>query len=269
MTRDADLFDLAGEVVLVTGGGGILGTRFAEALAEQGARVAVVDRDGERAKTAAELASGGGAREVRAYEADVSDAVSLRALRQAVERELGAVSVLVNNAATKTEHFFEPFETFPLKDWQEVLAVNTTGAMLACREFGSGMAKRGRGSIVNILSIYGIVAPDHRIYEGAVYGGQPINTPAVYSVSKAALLGLTRYLATYWATQGVRVNAITPGGVFSGQNETFVEQYSARVPMRRMAHPEELCGALIFLASSASSYVTGQNIVVDGGLTVW
>ena len=131
------------------------------------------------------------------------------------------------------------------------------------------MAERRQGSIINTLSIYGIVAPDQRIYEGSSYEGRAINTPAVYSASKAALLGLTRYLATYWAERGVRVNALTPGGVFSGQNETFVRRYSARVPMGRMAEREEMCGALVFLASRASSYVTGQNIVVDGGLSAW
>jgi len=131
------------------------------------------------------------------------------------------------------------------------------------------MARRGRGSIVNTLSIYGIVGPDQRIYEGSSYEGRAINTPAIYSASKAGLWGLTKYLATYWGGNGVRVNAITPGGVFSGQNDVFVDRYSARVPLGRMAHKNELCGALVFLASDASSYVTGQNLVVDGGLTAW
>jgi NAD(P)-dependent dehydrogenase (short-subunit alcohol dehydrogenase family) len=149
------------------------------------------------------------------------------------------------------------------------MKVNATGAMLTCQVFGAAMAKRGRGSIVNILSIYGIVAPDQRIYEGSLYEGRAINTPAVYSTSKAALWGLTRYLATYWAARGVRVNAITPGGVFSGQNDTFISRYSARVPLGRMAQDDEMSGALVYLLSAASSYLTGQNIVVDGGLSTW
>jgi NAD(P)-dependent dehydrogenase (short-subunit alcohol dehydrogenase family) len=131
------------------------------------------------------------------------------------------------------------------------------------------MAERRRGSIINTLSIYGVVAPDQRIYEGSSYEGRSINTPAVYSTSKAALWGLTKYLATYWADRGVRVNALTPGGVFSGQNDAFVQRYGARVPMGRMAEREEMCGALLFLASPAASYITGQNIIVDGGLTAW
>ena len=257
-------FGLSGQVVALTGGAGILGSRFADALTAHGAKVAVLDRDGERARKLCE-----GNRQVRSYAIDVANADALRAAARQIEAELGPVSALVNAAATKSEHFFEPFETFPLQDWQEVMAVNCTAAVLACQVFGSAMAERRRGSIVNILSIYGIVAPDQRIYEGSRYDGRAINTPAVYSASKAALWGLTRYLSTYWAERGVRVNAITPGGVFSGQNDVFVSRYSARVPMGRMAEKDEMSGALVFLLSAASSYVTGQNLVVDGGLTAW
>lgn len=258
-------FDLDGEIVVLTGGAGILGSRFTDALVRHGARVALLDRDRARA---AEVAARHGAY-VCPYAADVGDRDSLKQCAARIGSELGPPSVLVNAAAAKSPRFFDPVETYPLEDWNAVMRVNCTGAMLACQVFGVPMASRGRGSIINILSIYGLVAPDRRIYEGALYEGRPINTPAVYSASKAALWGLTRYLATYWAGSGVRVNAITPGGVFSGQNDTFVSRYGARVPMGRMAGAEELCGALVFLASPASSYVTGQNIIVDGGLTVW
>ena len=131
------------------------------------------------------------------------------------------------------------------------------------------MASRGHGAIVNTLSIYGIVAPDQRIYEGSEYLGRPINTPAVYSASKAGLWGLTRYLAAYWGPKGVRVNAVTPGGVFSGQNEMFVERYSQRVPLGRMARPDDIVQAMAYLASDAATYINGHNLVVDGGWTVW
>jgi NAD(P)-dependent dehydrogenase (short-subunit alcohol dehydrogenase family) len=258
-------FDLDGEIVVLTGAAGILGRRFTDTLVRHGARIALLDKDAARAS---ELAARYGER-VRPYAVDVTDRGSLAECARDIERDIGRPSVLVNAAAAKSAHFFDPFETYSLDDWNFVLRVNCTGAMLACQVFGTQMASRGRGSIINILSVYGIVAPDKRIYEGSFYGGRSINTPAVYSASKAALWGLTRYLATYWANKGVRVNALTPGGVFSGQNDTFVTQYSLRVPMRRMAEADELCGALVFLASRASSYVTGQNVVVDGGLSAW
>jgi NAD(P)-dependent dehydrogenase (short-subunit alcohol dehydrogenase family) len=262
------LFDLTNEVVVLTGGGGMLGSRFADALAAHGAQLALLDREGGKAeKVAHEVAKRHGVT-VRPYEVDVA-AGDLSAVADTIATRFGAVTVLINAAATKTDGFFEPFERYALKDWHDVMRTNVTGVMRCCQVFGARMAEAGRGSIINILSIYGIVAPDQRIYEGSWYEGRPINTPAVYSTSKAAVWGLTRYLASYWAVRGVRVNAITPGGVYSGQNRPFVERYSARVPMQRMAEPDEISGAVVYLAATASSYVTGQNIVVDGGLSVW
>lgn len=263
-------FSLTGRVIVLTGGGGILGSRIARALARHGACVAVVDRDEKRAMTVAtEVNASYSSRPAVGYGVDITDRSQLEALRDRVEAELGLVDILVNNAAAKSPKFFEPFESFPQEDWDYVMRTNVTGAVLSCQLFGSRMAERQRGSIINTLSIYGIVAPDQRVYKGSMYQGQAINTPAVYSTSKAALWGLTRYLASYWGDRGVRVNAVTPGGVFSGQNDTFVAQYSLRVPLGRMAQADEICGAIVFLASDASSYVTGHNLVVDGGLTVW
>lgn len=259
------MLDLTGKVIVLTGGAGILGTRISHALVSQGAQVAIADRAGDKAQaTAAALGQ-----RARGFEVDVTRRASLEALRQAVEGAFGAVDVLVNNVAAKSANFFEPFETFPLDDWDEVMNINTTGVMQSCQVFGAGMAERGAGSIVTTLSIYGITGCDQRIYQGSMYEGRPINTPAVYAASKAALLGLTRYLATYWGHRGVRVNAITPGGVFSGQNDEFVSRYSARVPLGRMAQQDEMSGAIAFLASDEASYVTGHNLVVDGGLTAW
>lgn len=265
----ADEFDLSSEVVVLTGGAGILGARFAHALAHRGARLAILDRAADRAAGLAREISARHGVLAGAWSVDVAEREALQRVRVEIEAKLGAPSVLVNAAATKSEGFFAPLESYRLEDWEEVMRTNLTGAMLACQAFGPGMAAAGRGSIVNILSIYGIVAPDQRIYEGSLYEGRAINTPPVYSTSKAALWGLTRYLATYWADRNVRVNAVTPGGVTSGQNSTFVQRYSARVPLGRMAQAEEICGAVVFLASRASSYITGQNLVVDGGLTAW
>lgn len=262
-------FDLSDDVALLTGGSGILGSRFAHALVQHGARIALVDRDAAKAQAVAEEINAQQGRRAWAYATDITDTEGLRKLQNQIASDIGDVTVLINNAAAKTANFFAPFNRFPLTDWDEVMHVNVTGAMLCCQVFGSAMAQRGRGSVINIMSIYGVIAPDQRIYEGSSYEGHAINTPAVYATSKAAIWGLTKYLATYWADKGVRVNAISPGGIMSGQNETFVQRYSARVPMGRMASRDEMSGALIFLASKASSYMTGQNLVIDGGLSVW
>jgi len=259
------MFDLTGKLAILTGGAGILGSEIARGLVDAGAQVAVVDRS---AAAAQELAHRLGERAV-AYSADIADPVALDALVVEIDRTSGFAEILINNAATKSEHFFAPFEDYPLDDWDAVMAVNLRAAMMCCQRFGGAMAVRGRGSVINTLSIYGVVAPDQRIYEGSWYDGAPINTPAVYSASKAALWGLTRYLASYWGAKGVRVNAIPPGGARSGQNDTFVERYSASVPLGRMAAPADKTGAVCFLASDAASYITGHNLVVDGGLTVW
>lgn len=252
--------------IVLTGGGGILGRAMIEALSQENYKIAVIDVDSELAKSAASLAKKDMA---RAYTGDVTDKDFLFQLAEQVEKDLGPVTGLICNAATKSPNFFDAFEKFPLEDWDQVMAVNLTAPMLCSQVFGGKMVERGTGSIVNILSIYGIVAPDQRIYEGSLYEGRAINTPAVYSVSKAGLFGLTKYLASYWGDKGVRVNAVTPGGVFSGQNKTFVEKYNARTMMNRMAQPFEIADAVTFLLSQKASYITGQNIVVDGGLSAW
>jgi len=266
------LFDLTGRVAVVTGGTGILGPHFCAALADHGASVAVVDLD--HAKTTAvatDLQNRFGTR-CLGVACDVTRQDSVAAMAEKVEAELGPIRILHNNAQGVTKDldaYFAPVGGYSVQAWQEVMGVNLDGAFWVAQEIGQRMAKRQAGSIVQTASIYGVAAPDQRIYEGSEYNGKPINTPAVYSASKAGLIGLTQYLATYWGDRGVRVNTLTPGGVASGQNETFTRRYSARVPMGRMAKIDDLVGALVFLASDASSYVTGQNIVIDGGLTAW
>lgn len=261
--RDSD-FRLDGKVIVMTGAAGILGSSAVMRFLDAGARVCALDlssqvleRLGPDHDCLLKLA------------VDVTDKTSLRVAQEQLHGRWGTADVLFNNAATKSENFFAPFEDFPLEDWNEVMGVNLTGAMLCCQVFGAPMAQLGRGAVVNTLSIYGIVAPDQRIYEGSEYLGRPINTPAIYSASKAGLWGLTKYLASYWGPRGVRVNAVTPGGVFSGQNQTFVDNYSQRVPLNRMASGRDIVHAMTFLASDASAYVNGHNLVIDGGWTVW
>lgn len=259
---------LDGQVAVVTGGAGILGRVFCRALADAGARVAVLDLFAEAAQSAAgeigESAAG--------FACDVADPASVEAAIAAVMARFGRIDVLVNNAATKTgdiRAFFEPFETYSLDTWREVMGVNIDGMFLMAQAVGREMLKAGSGRIIQTASIYGLVGPDSRIYDGSEYLGGPINTPAVYSASKAAVVGLTRWLATHWADKGIRVNCLVPGGVSSGQNGVFDQRYSERVPMGRMARAEEMAGPMLFLASPASSYVTGQVLAVDGGWTAW
>lgn len=263
----ANRFSLDGRVIAVTGAAGILGIKFCTELLASGAKVIAIDHDDGALERLASQTNVGPA--LMTCRADIRNRCEIAAVRQLAVDKFGAVDGLLNNAATKSPNFFEPFETFPLEDWEHVMSVNLTGAMVCSQEFGGEMARRSRGAIVNVLSVYGIVAPDQRIYEGSEYLGQAINTPAVYSASKAGLWGLTSYLSSYWGAKGVRVNALTPGGIYSGQNDTFVQRYSARVPLARMGSSDDLCGALVYLMSDAAAYVTGQNIIVDGGLTVW
>lgn len=261
----SDAFSLDGKIVVLTGAAGIIGSQVVGAFVEAGARVFALDRDAGllEERLGAPHAS------MMTCVADVASRESLVQAHALLESQWGSADALLNNAATKSDNFFEPFETFPVNEWNEVMSVNLTGAMLCAQVFGSPMAKRGAGSIVNTLSIYGIVAPDQRIYEGSEYLGRAINTPAIYAASKAGLWGLTKYLAAYWGHRGVRVNAVTPGGVFSGQNDTFVDNYSRRTPLGRMAEAGDMVQAMRYLSSDAAKYVTGHNLVVDGGWTAW
>jgi NAD(P)-dependent dehydrogenase (short-subunit alcohol dehydrogenase family) len=260
---------LDGQVALVTGGAGILGRGFCRTLAEAGAKVAVVDLFGDAATEAAAAIGP----EAAGFACDVSDAASVQACVEAVMERFGRIDVLVNNAATKTADvraFMAPFEDYSIDTWREIMSVNIDGMFLMAQAVGKTMLAAGRkGRIIQTASIYGLVGPDNRIYEGSDYLGGPINTPAVYSASKAAVVGFTKWLATYWADKGIRVNCLVPGGVSSGQNGEFNTRYAARTPLGRMARAEEMSPPLLFLASEASSYVTGHVLVVDGGWTAW
>lgn len=269
--KGIERFTLSGKTVIVTGGTGILGNLYCRRLAEAGAEVIIADLDQNKCELLANEISNYTGKNSIGLAVDLSSEQSVIKWAQRVFDSVRAVDVLINNAATKSANFFAPLEKFPLDDWNKVVGVNVTGIFLAAREIGSAMAHRGSGSIINICSIYGLVGPDQRIYEGSWYEelGGAINTPLVYSATKGAVAAMTRYLATYWGHKGVRTNTLTPGGVSSGQNGIFQQKYSERVPLGRMADAEEMVGALLFLASDASSYINGQNIIVDGGWTAW
>lgn len=253
----SSLFGLDGLHAVVTGGNGLLGQAIAGALEGQGARVTIVD-----------LASSVPGRAF--VPCDLARDDDIRRCAGEIERELGPVDVLVNNAASRGTdgRFFDSVEDYRRETWAEVLAVNLDAVFWMSQALGTAMAERGAGSIINTTSIYASdLGVDQRIYpEGAE---DRMNAPVSYSASKAGVVGLTRYLATYWGASGVRVNAIAPGGVAAGQPASFQVAYAQRVPLGRMATPADLVGAYAFLASPASSYMTGQCLYVDGGLSSW
>ncbi len=262
------LFGLAGRVAIVTGGAGLLGLEHAKALTGRGAHVVLADLNldvcRERTRQLTEETGIG----CLALECNVTSRHAWAALEEQVVSEYGRIDVLVNNAAytnqSKTGGFAAPFDGFPIDDWNAILGVNLTGSFLGCQVIGRHMVANGGGSIINIASLYGVVSPNHRMYPDT-----GIHQPVAYSVSKAGVIALTRYVATLWADQGVRVNCITPGGVFNDHPKLFTDRYNELSPLGRMAKPEEMQGAVVYLASDASSYCSGHNLVVDGGWTVW
>ena len=257
------LFDVSGRVVVVTGGAGQLGTAYVKGLAERGARVAVFD-----------VTDGSDSGDVRWWRVDVTDRAAVEAAATEVEAAWGVPHALVNNAAIDSPPDAPPEEVGPFEDYPEasfdmVMDVNVKGTLVPCQVIGAAMAREGRGSIVNVSSVYGLLSPVQDLYEFRRSAGEAFFKPVAYSVSKSAILNLTRYLATYWARQGVRVNTLTLAGVWNEQPAEFVEAYTARVPVGRMLEAGEAVGAVVFLVSDASSYVTGANLVVDGGWTAW
>lgn len=276
MANVIDSFNMTGKVAVVTGGPGLLGKEFCRTLAEAGASVVVVDINAAASEAVAESLRGQGYRALAAP-TDVTNPESVNRMVADTLAEFGRLDVLVNSAALDPK--FDPealargipsgsFEDYPLDSWRQALDVNLTGMFLCCQAAVKPMlAQEKKGSIINICSTYGLVAPDQRLYERD--GRQTAYKPVYYSVTKAGVLGMTRYLSTYYAGTDIRCNALTPGGVFNNHDETFLKAYSARTVMGRMAKGHEMNGALLFLASDASSYMTGSNLVVDGGWTAW
>ena len=273
--RDLPLFSLAGRVAVVTGGLGLLGREHCRALAEAGATVVVADLEQKDAAAFAHELSRECDSPCLGSELDVVDQESVAKLRDVVLERFGRLDVLINNAGVNdrvedrsSSNATPRFEDYPLESWKRLIEVNATGTFLCSQVLGAEMARRRSGSIVNIASTYAVVAPDPALYRRPDATQDFWKSPA-YPASKGAILSFTRYLAAYWGAAGVRVNALSPGGVENGQETFFVRNYSSRTPLGRMAQPCDYRGALVFLASDASSYMTGANLVVDGGWTTW
>jgi NAD(P)-dependent dehydrogenase (short-subunit alcohol dehydrogenase family) len=251
-----DLFSLQDRIAVVTGGAGQIGQEIVRGLEQRGARVAVFDLEAER------------------FRVDVTDRGAIEEATNEIEQEWGAPHVLVNAAALDSPpdappEEVGPVESYPEESFDQVMDVNVKGTFLCCQVIGARMAAAGRGSIVNVSSIYGMLSPVQDLYEFRRRGGETFFKPVAYSVSKSAVYNLTRYLATYWAKSGVRVNTLTLAGVWNDQPQEFLDAYTARLPLGRMADVREVVGPIVFLASDASSYVTGANLVADGGWSAW
>lgn len=264
-------FSLKTKTAVVTGALGLIGKHHCEALAEAGANVIVCDLDWARCQEFAKTLS----TDSVGAKLDVTSAASIKVVLQSILDKFGHVDILVNNAAIN-DMFENPalaaeqskFENYPFEMWQKSFDVNVSGMFLCSQIIGTQMAKQGSGSIINVASTYGIVAPDQALYRNAE-GKQLFYKSPAYPTTKGAVISFTKFLASYWGHAGVRVNTLSPGGVENGQDEFFRTKYATKTPLNRMAKPTDYKGAVVFLASDASSYMTGANLVVDGGWTAW
>jgi len=262
-----NLFDLTDRVAIITGGAGLLASEHAIALSSYGAKIILADFNLDKCKEAVTVLQKNGIN-AQAKFCDVTKKESWEALLADVLSAYGKIDILINNAGftnqSKSANFDASFENFPLEDWHAIMNVNLTGTFLGCQTIGKQMLLQGKGSIINIASLYGVVSPNHNIYPGT-----GISQPVAYSVSKHGVVSLTKYIATLWASKGVRVNALTPGGIFNGHQGLFLERFKQLNPIGRMSEKEELRGGIVYLASDASSHVIGHNLIIDGGWTAW
>jgi NAD(P)-dependent dehydrogenase (short-subunit alcohol dehydrogenase family) len=271
-----DLFDLTDRVAIITGGTGLLGQQHAQAIGSAGGIPVLADIRLDNIEPGSLKWKESFGEQALAVQVDITQSGSISELLKYVLDKFGRIDILINNAANnpkmeKTSDVeFSRLEHFPLEQWESDIAVGLTGAFLCSQIIGSEMARRKQGVIVNVASDLAVIAPDQRLYRqpGLSDDKQPVK-PVTYSVVKTGLIGLTRYLATYWADRGVRVNAISPGGVYNDQPEEFVQRLSNLIPMGRMANADEYQAAIIYLCSDASSYMTGTNLIVDGGRSSW
>ncbi|QNM86267.1 SDR family oxidoreductase [Polaribacter pectinis] len=260
-----NLFDLSGKIALVTGGAGLLGSEHAIALASHGAKVYLADINEEKCQDKAAKIDFD---EIYPIKLDVTSKENWQEVVSKIVEKEGSLDILVNNAgytnSTKTSAFDKTFENFSLDDWNSIMNVNLTGTFLGCQTVGNQMIKQKKGSIINIASLYGVVSPNHKMYPGT-----GIVQPVAYTVSKHGVVALTKYVATWLAEKGVRVNSLTPGGIFDGHDGLFLERFKNLNPIGRMSDKSELRGGIVYLASDASSHMIGHNLVIDGGWTAW
>lgn len=265
-------YNLEGKVAVVTGSAGIIGKELCKGLLQMGAQVIGVDVSENGTEDLLQQLTMEQQKRFISKIVDVSDATKIQLLADELSKDT-KINIVYNNAAWKTEDlqaFFASTEEYSLETWRNVCRVNIDAVFSIAQTFGKLMRKQGHGgAMIMTASIYGVCAPDQRIYEGSEYLGMQISSPAVYSATKSAVLGLMRHLAAEWGKDNIRVNAITPGGISSGQNTTFSEKYAHRTMLGRMAQAEDIVSAMLFLGSDAAQYITGQNLIVDGGLTAW
>jgi NAD(P)-dependent dehydrogenase (short-subunit alcohol dehydrogenase family) len=263
------------KIVVITGGLGQLGQNFSTAFLRKGARVVLLDLSDDSARLNGENSTFFTAQKLFLYKADITNRNEVERIATLIEHSIGIPNVLVNNAALDSPPNAPasengPFEDYPLESIQKSFEVNVLGTVVCCQVFGKKMVFANEpASIINIASIYGMLSPVQDIYEYRRKNGAQWYKPVAYSITKSAVLNFTRYLATYWAKKNIRVNTISPSGIFNNQDSEFLEEYTKRIPIGRMARPEEIAEAVLFLASDGSSYVTGSNLVVDGGWTAW
>jgi NAD(P)-dependent dehydrogenase (short-subunit alcohol dehydrogenase family) len=272
------LFDLTDRVAIITGGAGMLGQKHAEAIAEMAGRPVIADLNLEMAEKTADYIRRTFAVESLGVAVDITQKDAVERMVRHVRERWSRIDILINNAAMTVQvgsarraDYFSPFEDYPLDLWREALNVNLTGAFLCTQAVGKVMCEQRSGVILNIASDVGVISPDHRIYrpDSQGYPGVNFNTPIAYATTKAGLISFTRYLATYWADKNIRVNALSPAGVYNDHDPGFAKKLSQCIPLGRMAHKDEYKGAVIFLVSDASSFMTGANLIVDGGRTAW
>ena len=260
------IFDLTDKVVVITGASGMLGAQYAYGLSECGANVILADIDISKSKTIEKKIIKNFSTKPMSIKLDLTNKESILSMTSSILKKYSKIDILINNAAYQGNPKIRSsgFENLELETWNQAIDVNLTGVFLCCQSIGKQMIKQKSGNIINIASTYGLVGPDQRIY-----GKSGQNSAIFYAATKSAILNLTRYLATYWEGKGIRVNTFSPGGVENKQDPDFIKKYSKKTPLGRMAKKDEYVGSIIFLASDASSYMTGSNLIVDGGWTAW